>query len=109
MGPAPTPVIKFRLGRVAKARWRGVKRAYRRHVAKQPHTAVIAALVFCTGALLLAVFPPRHAEKLPGPIAAPSDGTPVVPAPQLAPAEKSARPAKSAEEAALRSITATFS
>jgi polysaccharide deacetylase 2 family uncharacterized protein YibQ len=57
---------------------------------------VIAALVFVGGALLLVTFPPRHAEKLPGPSAAPSDGTPVVPAPQLA------RPAKPTEEAALR-------
>ena len=84
MGPASTPVIKFRLGRFAKARWRGVKRAYRRHVAKQPHTAVIAALVFCTGALLLVTFPSRHAEKLPGPIAAPSDGTPAKPTEEAA-------------------------
>jgi hypothetical protein len=65
---------------------------------------VIAALVFVGGALLLVTFPPRHAEKLPEPSAAPSDGTPVVPAPQLAPAEKSARSAKPTEEAALRPL-----
>ena len=94
-------MIKFRLGRFAKARWRGVKRAYGRHIARHPRTAVIAALLFVGGASLLATFPSRHTEKLPGPSAAPSGGTPV-PALQSAPAEKSARPAKPTEEAALR-------
>ena len=85
--------MRGRISRVAKARWRGVKRAYRRHIAKHPRAAVIALLLLVGGGLVLAALPARHGEKSPGPGAA----RPVAAAP-----EKPAQPAKPVEEAALR-------
>jgi polysaccharide deacetylase 2 family uncharacterized protein YibQ len=88
--------MKFRSVRLAKARWRVLGRAYRRHVVPHRRAALVALLAFCAGALLLATFPSRHGEKLPAPGAARPDAQPV------APPERSAQPAKSSEEAALR-------
>jgi len=93
--------MKFRPGRLAKARWRGLQRAYRRHVVPYRRTALIGLLVFCAGALLLATSS-RHGEKSPGPSAARPEAAPAAPAQPFAPPEKSAQPARPSEEAPLR-------
>jgi uncharacterized protein len=94
--------MKFRPARFARARWRALGRAYRRHVVQHRRAALVALLVFCAAALLLAIFPSRHGEKLPASSAARPDAVPVAPAQPVAPPERSAQPAKSSEEAALR-------
>jgi polysaccharide deacetylase 2 family uncharacterized protein YibQ len=94
--------MKFRPARFARARWRALGRAYRRHLVPHRRAALVALLVFCAAALLLATFPSRHGEKLPASSAARPDAVPVAPAQPVAPPERSAQPAKSSEEAALR-------
>jgi uncharacterized protein len=89
-------VTRFRLGRLAKARWRAIRRACRRHIVRQPYAAAIALLALVGGGLVLATLPGRHGEKLPGPSAArQASESGVRP-------EQPAQPGKPVEEAALR-------
>ena len=94
--------MKFRPGPFAKARWRGLQRAYRRHVVAHRRAAIIGLMVFCTGALLLAVIPSRHSANMPGPSAARPDAASVAPARPFAQPHKPVPPAKPSEEAAVR-------
>lgn len=94
--------MQFRLGRFAKTRWRGVKRAYRRHVIRHRRAVVVASLVLAGGALILVSLPARHSERLPGPSAARPVAAPAAPAEPIAQPEKPVQPAKPIEEAALR-------
>ena len=59
--------MRFRPKRFAKARWRAVERAYRRHVVAHRRAALVALLVFGAGVVLLATFSSRHSEQLPAP------------------------------------------
>jgi hypothetical protein len=81
-----------RLRRLARAGWRAIKRAHRRHIAKHPGIAAIALLVLGGAGLVLATLPAHHPERPPGSSAA---------RPAAAPAEPP-RPTKPVEEAALR-------
>lgn len=94
--------MRFRLKRLAKARWRALERAYQRNVVPHRRAALVALLVFGAGTILLATFSSRHGEQLPAPSAARPDAAPVAPVPLFAPPEKSLRPARPTEEAALR-------
>jgi len=58
--------------------------------------------MFGTGVVLLATFSSRHGEQLPGPSAARPEASSVAPAQPFASPEKSVRPARPTEEAALR-------
>lgn len=91
--------MRSRAKRLAKTRWRALQRAYRRYVIPHRRAVLVALLVFGAGALLLATFPSRHGEQLPGPSAARPDTSSAAPARPIAPPEKSARPT---EEATLR-------
>jgi uncharacterized protein len=91
--------MRSRAKRLAKTRWRALQRAYRRYVIPHRRAVLVALLVFGAGALLLATFPSRHGEQLPGPSAARPDTSSAAPARPIAPPDKSARPT---EEATLR-------
>jgi len=94
--------MNFRPGRLAKARWRGLQRTFRRHVVPHRRAIFVGLMVFCAGALLLATFSFRHGEKLPGPSGARPGEASVAPAQPFAPPEKSVQPARPTEEATLR-------
>jgi polysaccharide deacetylase 2 family uncharacterized protein YibQ len=94
--------MKFRLGRFARARWRALRRAYRRYVVPYRGAAIIGLLVVCAGAFFLATLPSRHGEKLAGPNAALQEAAPAAPTRPFAHPEKPVQPAKPTEEAALR-------
>jgi len=91
--------IGFGIGRSVKARWRGVKRAYRRFTATHRRVAVVGLLVFIGGGLVLATLPARQSERLPAP-SAPSLAATRNEA--VSPPERPAASAKPVEEAALR-------
>jgi len=69
-----------------------------------PHrwAVIIGLLVFCAGALLLAIVPSRHGEKSAGPDAALTGAAPPDPTRPFAHLEKPVPPAKPSTEAALR-------
>ena len=94
--------MRFRLKRFAKARWRALERAYRRHVVAHRRAALVGLLVFGAGVALLATLSSRNSQKLPAPGAALPDAAPAAPAQPFASPEKAVRPARPAEEAALR-------
>src|SRR5438876_9697047 len=91
--------MRVRLGRFAKARWRGLKRAYRRHVFPHRRAMVVVLLVLAGGGLVLATLPARHSERSPGPGVARPVAAPAEP---VVPPERPVQPAKPIEEAALR-------
>ena len=95
--------MRVRIARLAKARWRGLRRACRQYVARRPGLTLVASLVVLGGGLYLATLPGHRDEK--GLVAAPA----LRPSTQLsAPSEpvtvpeKSVEPRKPVEEAALR-------
>ena len=94
--------MRSRAKRLAKTRWRALQQAYQRHVVPHRRAALVGLVVFGAGVVLLATFSSRHSEQLPGPSAARPDTSSVAPAPRFAPPEKSVRPARPTEEAALR-------
>ena len=55
--------MRFRVKRLAKGRWRGLKRAWRRRVAKHPRAIAVFVLVLVAGGLGLALLPARDKEK----------------------------------------------
>ena len=58
--------MRFRVKRLAKGRWRGLKRAWRRRVAKHPRAIAVFVLVLVAGGLGLALLPARDKEKSSG-------------------------------------------
>jgi uncharacterized protein len=94
--------MRFRPKRFAKARWRALGRAYRRHVVPHRRAALVALLMFGAGVVLLATLSSRHSEQLPAPSAARPDAAPAAPALPFASPEKAVRPTRPTEEAALR-------
>src|SRR6516164_8111849 len=55
--------MRIRVKRLAKGRWRGLKRAWRRRVAKHPRAIGVFVLVLVAGGLGLALLPARDKEK----------------------------------------------
>jgi polysaccharide deacetylase 2 family uncharacterized protein YibQ len=94
--------MRFRLGRFAKAQWRAVKRAYRRHIGSHRWAVIVWLLVLVGGGLVLATLPGRHSRQLPGPGAARLVVAPAPSGEPTAPSEKPAQSARPTEEAALR-------
>ena len=95
-------MIKVRLGRFARARWRALRRAYRRRVVSHRRASIVGLLVVCAGALLLATLPFRHGEKLSRPDAALWEAIPAAPMRPFAQPEKSLQLLRPSEEAASR-------
>jgi polysaccharide deacetylase 2 family uncharacterized protein YibQ len=94
-------MMRFRLGRFARAQWRAGKRTYRRHIAKH-RRVVVGLLVLVGGGLLLATLSGRHGERTPAPSAARPVAAPAPLGEPVAPPEKRAQSARPTEEAALR-------
>jgi polysaccharide deacetylase 2 family uncharacterized protein YibQ len=84
---------------MARARWRGLKRAYRRPVVPHRRAVVVAMVSLLGGGLILAALPARHSERLPGPSTARPVAAPAAP---IAQSENPPQSAKPTEEAALR-------
>jgi len=95
--------MRFRIGRFAKARWRGVKRAFQRHGVERRRAAVVGLLVLVGGGLVLAMHPSRHSERSPAASLARPVATSAPSAEPIAPPDRPVQqPAKPIEEAALR-------
>jgi polysaccharide deacetylase 2 family uncharacterized protein YibQ len=84
---------------MARARWRGLKRAYRRPVVPHRRAVVVAMVALLGGGLILAALPARHSERLAGPSTARPVAAPAAP---IAQSESPPQSAKPIEEAALR-------
>jgi polysaccharide deacetylase 2 family uncharacterized protein YibQ len=95
--------MRFRFARLAKARWRGLRRALRQQFARRPGLTLVAPLVLLGGGLYLVTLPGHHGEKTL--VAAPALRPPAqlsAPAEPVTVPEKPAEPRKPVEEAALR-------
>ncbi len=95
--------MRFRIARLAKARWRGLRRACRQYVTRRPALTLVAALVIFGGGLYLATLPGHRDEKTL--VAAPALRPPTqlnTPSEPVTVPEKSVETRKPVEEAALR-------